>query len=331
LNIDYKDSIKEYSRSLGLEMVGFSRCRIYSELVPYLKKRQDGHTQNEFEDNDINRRTNPFLYLKDGKTVVSIAFPYFHVEDDCHDEGQGYFSKYTLGMDYHAAVSNYLKMICSHIEALGGKAVYFVDSNSLPERYIASISGIGFIGKNNMLITSEYGSYVLLGEIITDLEIEADTPAINSCGSCSLCIEACPTGSLKQDNPNICLSYITQKKELEDSWLSLLGGRLFGCDTCQDPCPYNKAAKKSSLECFKPFDFMCRPELRGIILMSNSEFREKYNRTSCGWRGKVILQRNALMCLFHYDSGAGNRIKEDDLASPKLKDIYNRLLRIYKL
>lgn len=331
MNIDYKDSIKEYSRSLGLEMVGFSRCRTYSELVPYLKKRQDGHIQNEFEDNDINRRINPFLYMKDGKTVVSIAFPYFHIEDDCHDEGQGYFSKYTLGMDYHAAASNYLKMICSHIEALGGKAVYFADRNSLPERYIASLSGIGFIGKNNMLITSEYGSYVFLGEIITDLEIEADTPAVNSCGSCSLCIEACPTGSLKQDNPNICLSYITQKKELEDSWLSLLGGRLSGCDTCQDVCPYNKAAKESSLECFRPFDFMRRPDLNGLIFMSNSEFREKYNKTSCGWRGKVILQRNALICLFHYDSEAGKRIKADDLASPKLKDIYNRLLRIYKL
>jgi len=329
--MDYKDSIKEYSGSLGLEIVGFSKCRIYSELLPYLKKRQDCNTQNEFEDNDINRRVNPFLHMEDGKTIVSIAFPYFHGGDNCAEEGRGYFSKYTRGMDYHAAVSNYLKMVCGHIEALGGKAVCFVDSNSLPERYIASLSGIGFIGKNNMLITRKYGSYVFLGEIITDLEIEADAPAVNPCGSCSRCIDACPTGSLKQDNPNICLSYMTQKKELEDTWLSLLGGRLFGCDTCQDVCPYNKTAKESSLECFRPFDFMCRPDLRGLILMSNSEFRGKYKRTSCGWRGKAILQRNALICLFRYARYAGIGINEEDLASPKLKDIYNRLLRIYKL
>jgi epoxyqueuosine reductase len=331
LNIDCKDSIKEYSRSLGLEIVGFSKCRAYSELGPYLKKRQDDHTQNEFEDNDISKRTNPFLYMEDGKTIVSIAFPYFRGEDKRSGKGKGYFSKYTLGMDYHAAVSSYLKMICSHIEALGGKAVYFVDSNFLPERYIASLSGIGFIGKNNMLITKKYGSYVFLGEIITDLEIEEDTPAVNGCGSCSRCIDVCPTGSLRLDNPNICLSYITQKKELEETWLTRLEGRLFGCDSCQDVCPYNKTAEKSSLECFEPFDFMLTPDLQELALLSNPEFREKYKRTSCGWRGKVILQRNALICLFRYDNDAGNRIKEDDLASPKLKDIYNRLLRIYKL
>ena len=331
MNIDCKDSIKEYSRSLGLEMVGFSKCRAYSELAPYLKKRQDDHTQNEFEDKDISKRLNPFLYMEDGKTIVSIAFPYFRGADKCGGKGEGYFSKYTLGMDYHAAVSNYLKMICRHIEALGGKAAYFADSNSLPERYIASLSGIGFIGKNNMLITQKYGSYVFLGEIITDLEIEEDTPAGNCCGSCSSCIDVCPTGSLKVDNPNICLSYITQKRELEETWLTKLDGRLFGCDTCQDVCPYNKTAEKSSLECFEPLESMCRPDLMRLILMSNAEFREKYKRTSCGWRGKVILQRNALISLFRYDSEAGNRIKEDGLASPKLKDIYNRLLRIYKL
>jgi epoxyqueuosine reductase len=331
LDIDCKDSIKEYSGSLGLELVGFSKCRTYSELVPYLKKRQDRLVQNEFEDNDINRRVNPLLNMENGKTIVSIAFPYFHGEDSCPQEGQGYFSKYTLGMDYHAAVSNYLKMICSHIEALGGKAAYFVDSNSLPERYIASLSGIGFIGKNNMLITRKYGSYVFLGEIITDLEMEEDAPAESCCGSCSRCIDACPTGSLKQDNPNICLSYITQKRVLEDTWLTRLEGRLFGCDTCQDACPFNEGAEKSALECFRPLEFMCSPDIRGLVFMSNALFREKYKRTSCGWRGKAILQRNALISLFLHDSDAGNRIKEDDLASPKLKDIYNRLLRIYKL
>jgi len=209
--------------------------------------------------------------------------------------------------------------------------VHFVDSNSLPERYIASLSGIGFIGKNNMLITRKYGSYVFLGEIITDLEIEEDAPAESCCGSCSCCIEACPTGSLRQSNPNICLSYITQKKELEDSWLELLGGRLFGCDTCQDACPFNKAAERSKLECFRPFDDLCRPDLEKLALMGNAEFRKIYRKASCGWRGKAILQRNALISLFQNVRDVEDRISEDDFASPRLKDIYNRLLRIFKL
>lgn len=329
--MDCKDSIKEYSRSLGLELVGFSRCRTYSELIPYFKGRQDRLAQNEFEDNDINRRVDPLLYMEDGKTIVSIAFPYFHAGENCRAEGRGYFSKYTLGMDYHAAVSDYLKNICGRIEALGGKAVYFVDSNSLPERYIASLSGIGFIGKNNMLITKKYGSYVFLGEIITDLEIEEDAPAESCCGGCSRCVDACPTASLKLDNPNLCLSYITQKKELEDSWLKLLGGRLFGCDTCQDACPFNESAESSNLECFRPLEFMCRPDITGMVLMSNAEFREKYRRTSCGWRGKALLQRNALICLFQSGMDSVRGISVSDFASPMLRDIYNRLLRIFKL
>lgn len=329
--MDCKDSIKEYSRSLGLELVGFSKCRKYSELIPYLEERQDRNVQNEFEDNDINRRVDPFLYMENGKTIVSIAFPYFHGADCCGEGSSGYFSKYTLGMDYHANLSDYLQKICRHIEGLGGSAVYFVDSNSLPERYIASLSGIGFIGKNNMLITRRYGSYVFLGEIITDLELEEDAPAKGGCGSCDLCSEACPTGSLRQNNPNICLSYITQKKELEDSWLKLLGGRLFGCDTCQDICPFNKAAEHSKLECFRPFDYLCRPDLRKLALLSNAEFREEYKKASCGWRGKAVLQRNALISLFQAGRGSDAGIGEEDFASPRLRDIYNRLLRIFKL
>jgi len=329
--MDCKDSIREYARSLGLELVGFSQCRVYSELVSYFRERHDRGVRNEFEESDIDRRVNPFLYMENGKTIISVAFPYFHGETACCSAGGPRFSKYTLGMDYHAAVSDYLGKMCARIQELGGKAEYFVDSNSLPERYIASLSGIGFIGKNNMLITRKYGSYVFLGEIITDLEIEEDAPAQNLCGGCSRCVDACPTGALKGDNPNICLSYITQKKELDDSWLTRLGGRLFGCDTCQDACPFNREAEKSALECFRPFSFMCTPDLEEMVFMSNARFRETYRRTSCGWRGKAILQRNALISLFQLDRAAGSRIKADDFASPVLKDICNRLLRVFKL
>ncbi len=329
--MDCKESIMEYARSLGLELVGFSKCRKYTELISNYNARKDRNVRNEFEEEDIGRRVNPFLYMENGKTIVSVAFPYFHGETDCSGEGKAHFSKYTQGMDYHAAVNHYLEKICARIGELGGKAEHFVDSNSLPERYIASMSGIGFIGKNNMLITRKYGSYVFLGEIITDLEIEEDAPAHNLCGGCSRCVEACPTGSLKQDNPNICLSYIMQKKELEDSWLTRLGGRLFGCDTCQDACPFNWEAERSALECFRPYGFMCNPDPEEIAFMSGSLFRERYRRTSCGWRGKAILQRNALISLFQLEREAADRIRAEDFASPILKDICNRLLRVFKL
>jgi len=328
--MDYKASIKDYCISIGLEVVGFSKCRVYNELTSYLEKRRDGHAQNEFEEKDIDRRINPLLYMEDGKTIVSIAFPYFH-GTECNSESKAFFSKYTLGIDYHRALPEYLKKICAHIENLGGKAEYFVDSNALPERYIAYQGGIGFIGKNNMLITKKYGSYVFLGEIITNLEMEADSPMTTGCGSCSHCIAACPTDSLRKKNPNVCLSYTTQKKELCDECLGLLGGRLFGCDTCQDACPYNSAIEGSPLECFKPYSFMRDVDLEKLILMNNDEFKEKYKKTASGWRGKGILQRNALINLFISNPSAKSIIKEEALPSPKLRDIYNRLLSVFKL
>lgn len=328
--MDYKASIKDYCISLGLEVVGFSKCRIYSELALYLEKRRESHVQNEFEEKDIARRINPFLYMEDGKTIISIAFPYFHGEE-CKGQGKGFFSKYTLGMDYHRVLPGYLEKICSRIEKLGGKAEYFADSNALPERYIAYEGGIGFIGKNNMLITKKYGSYVFLGEIITNLDMEADVPMKNGCGSCGLCLGACPTDSLEKKNPNECLSYITQKKELSDEFMKILDGRLFGCDTCQDVCPYNLAADKSPLECFKPYEFMCDPDLEKLIYMNNYEFREEYKKTASGWRGKGIIQRNALINFFISNPSAKSIIDKEAITSPKLTDIYNRLLSIFKL
>ncbi|MHC1720275.1 MAG: tRNA epoxyqueuosine(34) reductase QueG [Clostridiaceae bacterium] len=328
--MDYKASIKDYCSSMGLEVTGFSKCRIYSELTSCLQERQDNYARNEFEEKDITKRINPLLYMEDGKTVVSIAFPYFHGME-CNSGGKAFFSKYTLGMDYHRALPEYLKKICDHIKSLGGKAEYFTDSNALPERYIAYQSGIGFMGKNNMLITKKYGSYVFLGEIITNLEIETDKPMEIGCGSCSICLDACPTDSLEKKNPNVCLSYITQKKVLCDECLKQLDGRLFGCDTCQDVCPFNSKIEKSPLECFKPYEFMCDVSLEKLILMGNNEFKEKYKKTSSGWRGKGILQRNALINLFISNPNAKSIINAEALNSPKLRDIYNRLLSIFKL
>ena len=106
--------------------------------------------------------------MQEGKTIISIAFPYLH--DGVYNSNG--FSLYTRGLDYHRVVKSYLDKICEFIEKIGGKAMSFVDSNTLPERYIAYLSGIGFIGKNNMLITKKYGSFVFLGEIITDLDID---------------------------------------------------------------------------------------------------------------------------------------------------------------
>lgn len=323
--MNYKNKIKNYCNELGIDTIGTIKCRIFDELTLVLKNRKLNGLENEFEESNLENRINPYKYMENGKTIISIAFPYlFH-----NKINKGvYFSKYTQGKDYHTVVSSYLKKICSYIESLGGKACYFVDSDALPERYIAYLAGIGFIGKNKMLITPKYGSYVFLGEIITDIDMEEDKPKKNLCGECSLCLDSCPTGALKEKNFNICLSYITQKKHIDDKWFEKLGGRIFGCDTCQRVCPFNKDISMSNLNEFKPYGFMSKINLDELIYINNKIFKEKYKLTSSGWRGKNILQRNAIINMMKLNN---LHIDKEKINSPYILDYYNRLLDYFKL
>jgi epoxyqueuosine reductase len=333
----YKDEILMFCQDIGLDTVGFTKCRRFSELIPVFEKRIKFNHQNEFEEQNIDKKINPFLLMAEGKTIISIAFPYLFKESK---ETKSGFSKYTMGEDYHKVVRGYLNRICDFIRNLGGEGIALVDSNPLPERYIAYLCGIGFIGKNNMLITEKYGSFVFLGEIITDLEVDIGDEYIpeeslerlslyEKCENCNRCLKSCPTKAINENtrNPNICLSYITQKKHLEDVWFKNFEGRIFGCDTCQNNCPYNENVDFSCLEEFKPYEFMIEGNINELANIDNSIFREKYSKTSCGWRGKNILQRNALI---NHLEGIKN-IKSGEIKSEYVKEYYNRLLNLFKL
>jgi epoxyqueuosine reductase len=325
MNLDYKNSVISYCERLGLDTIGFTECRKFTELKTYFQDRREKGLENEFEAKEIENRINPFFYMEEGKTIISIAFPYLFNDDFSEDIS---FSKYTQGMDYHFVVAEYLKKICEFIEGLGGKAKYFVDSNSLPERYIAKLCGVGFIGKNNIVITEKYGSYVFLGEIITDIYMEPDKPSENKCGDCDICEKTCPTGAIKGENiPNICLSYITQKKDIEDGWFQKFNGRVFGCDSCQKICPYNIDVSFSQVEEFRPFDFMKEIDIQEIVNIDKRTFKNKYSKSSCGWRGKNVLQRNILINMLSSKRG----IAPGEINSSYVKDYYNRLLWFFKL
>ena len=211
-----KDEIISFCNSLGLDTLGFIKCREFTELKNFFYERKEKGLENEFEEEDVLKRINPFNYMEEGKTIISIAFPYLH-DVNYFDNG---FSVYTRGTDYHRVVKSYLNKICDFIESIGGKALSFVDSNFLPERYIAYLAGVGFIGKNNLIITKKYGSYVFLGEIITNLEIETnernyeEIQSFKECGDCELCYKSCPSKAINpyKKNSNICVSYLTQKK-----------------------------------------------------------------------------------------------------------------------
>lgn len=332
-NMNCKDEIKNFCLNLGLDTIGFCEFRDFNELSEILTLRQENKLENEFENHNIEERIKSSAHMNSGKTIISIAFPYLYEKGIETAVNDLYFSKYALGKEYHHTISSYLEKICDFIETLGGVAIHFVDSNGLPERYIAKLAGVGVIGKNNMLITEKYGSYVFLGEIMTDLSIDKDYEKASRCGECSKCIDSCPTHSLKFDknknNSNICMSYITQKKEIEDVFFDLFKGRIFGCDTCQDVCPLNEGIMTSKIDEFKPFEFMRNVNITEILDMNNNIFHDKYKNSSCGWRGKNILKRNIIINLFSL-----NKIKKITLknnSSPYLNGYYHRLFNYFNL
>lgn len=326
-----KEKIKAFCESIGLDTLGFIPCRRFDELENFYKERYNKGLQNEFEEKDLKKRIAPHHYMKEGKTIISIAFPYYQIEDDA-----GYangFSVYTKRVDYHRVVKKYLDEIIDYLQSLGGQALGFVDSNTLPERYIAYLAGLGFIGRNNMLITPKYGSYVFLGEIITDLEIDCqevrsfeEVSRYKECGSCENCICACPTKSIhkKQINPNICLSYLTQKKELTPQEIKLLKGNVFGCDFCQRPCPYNEQKEKGVLKAFETLAYM-NEEAWVYATMDNAWFKEKISATSCGWRGKNVIRRNAIIRLYEQGIDVSGLRGDSPYINGYIDQLLNRL------
>jgi epoxyqueuosine reductase len=294
-----KEEIISFARDIEIDLIGFCDINFDEGLINFLKEKRELGLLTGFEEENENKRTDIKKIMEDAQTIIAIALPYKTADINTK---QIHISKSSIGLDYHIVLKEKLLKLCNFlIEKYGAKAVSFCDNNPLCEREIARKSGIGFIGKNNSLITKKYGSYVFLGEIITNIYIERDKAVENKCGSCTICLNACPSGALLKPwyiDPRKCISFLTQKKEeLTDSEKKLLGLNIYGCDTCQDVCPYNKTAEYSKIEEFKPFGWEANINPDFILGLTNSEYKRTFKKVSCGWRGKRVLKRNTLIAL----------------------------------
>ena len=179
-----------------------------------------------------------------------------------------------------------------------------VDTGALSDRAVAERAGIGWSAKNTAIITPEFGSYVYLGEMLTNIPFEPSDQLENECGDCTLCIDVCPTGAIVEAgvlNSQRCIAFLTQTKSiLPDEFRSKIGNRLYGCDTCQTVCPKNKGKVNWIHDEFKPNPELAKPLLLPILTMSNREFKEKFGHVSGSWRGKKPIQRNAILALAHF-------------------------------
>lgn len=225
-----------------------------------------------------------------GKSAVVCLFPYFS------GYRNGNLSLYARSRDYHKVIREKLSPVCDFIHSLDSQAEceIFADIGPEVDRKLAYEAGLGFYGKNGMLINDDFGSYFFIGYILYDLDLELDKPLDRTCIGCNKCIESCPGGALGEKfQLEKCASHISQKKgNLTEDEIAILkkSGLIFGCDMCQKVCPHNNITPKPMKEFTEDIiDFLSSSDIENL---SNKEFLSKYKNRAFSWRGKVVLLRN---------------------------------------
>jgi epoxyqueuosine reductase len=270
---NYTQLIKSEAKRLGFLSCGISKAEFLEEEAPRLEKwlNKNMHGEMSYMENHFDKRLDPTLLVPDSKSVVSLLLNYFPAE--IQNEESYKISKYAYGTDYHFVIKDKLKHLLNFIqEEIGevhGRA--FVDSAPVLDKVWAAKSGLGWIGKHSNLLTKQVGSFYFIAEIIIDLELEYDTPITDHCGSCTACIDACPTDAIVDPyvvDGSKCISYFTieLKNEMPSSVKGKLDDWMFGCDICQDVCPWNRFSQSHKEPLFNP-----NPEL---LSKSKKEWEE---------------------------------------------------------
>ena len=226
------------------------------------------------------------------KSAIVCLFPYYVEHKDPSN-----LSRYTWATDYHLVINEYLKKLIEKLQIMNTDAQFSIhcDTSPLADRYMAYLAGLGFYGKNNCFISPKWGSYVVIGTILTTLELEPDTPLTQSCMECNRCITACLGQCLGHDEFKFdtCKSYLTQKKgELtsEEEHIIAKTPLVFGCDVCQEVCPHNKDISTTPIPEFQSVEPYI--DIDELDSLTNKEFKAKYGHRAFSWRGKKILMRN---------------------------------------
>ncbi len=278
-----KDKLKEYAKMLKISDIGVCKARVYDELLEVLKKYDTPFTK------PADKRISPFQFVKNARSVIMCVFNYYTGQMK-----QSNLSSYAYGKDYHGVVKDKLSKLCELLKREYGEfeSYIFCDNSPLCDKHLAYMAGLGVIGENHLLIHPKYGSYVFIGGIVTDLDIEEDKAITDSCDNCGRCKEACPGNVFDNGfDAHKCASYITQKKaELSESEKQILerGGKVWGCDICASVCPHNQGAIITDIEEF----FVISENIKGESLETDEAFIKDLDGRAFTWRGRDVLKRN---------------------------------------
>ncbi|MGX7106685.1 tRNA epoxyqueuosine(34) reductase QueG [Hutsoniella sourekii] len=304
---ELKKLIQDKAHQIGIDKIGFTHAGDFSYMKESLyQQKAMGHTTG-FEHPNIEERIYPDLIFDQPQSIIAIALAYpSRIKDPTENKREvkrGQFARASWGIDYHHILRDKLDQLVDYIQELVPNSRFkaMVDTGELMDGVTAQRAGLGFIGRNGLLITKEYGSWVYLGEIITNIKFEPDPPVDYDCGDCYRCINACPTQALLGDgrmNASICLSYQTQTKDyMPESYRKKISNVIYGCDICQLVCPYNQGKDFHNHPQMEPDPEQVQPPLRPLLTMTNREFKEKYGELAGAWRGKKPIQRNAIIAL----------------------------------
>ncbi|MEC7068654.1 MAG: tRNA epoxyqueuosine(34) reductase QueG [Bacteroidota bacterium] len=258
MNSNYSQLIKKSAKNLGFLSCGISKAEFLEEEAPRFEKwlNEQKHGQMAYMENHYDKRLDPRLLVPGAKSVVSLLLNYY--TDEHQVEGAPKISKYAYGTDYHFVIKEKLKQLFQilqeEIGEINGRV--FVDSAPVMDKAWAGRSGLGWMGKNTNLINKKVGSFFFIAEMILDLKLDYDTPVTDHCGTCTACIDSCPTGALTPYNIDAsrCISYLTieLKDQIPSEFQNKMDDWSFGCDICQDVCPWNRFSKPHNEPLFEP-------------------------------------------------------------------------------
>ena len=302
MNLTEQIKLKAYE--LGIHKVGISKAEALTTEAEHLKVWLNrGHQASmQWMEKNLDKRSDPREIVHGAESVISIAVNYYTPAEHNPTNAEGKISRYAWGDDYHIHVTKRIQLLFDCIKQLAPESEgrYYVDTGPMMDKVWAARAGIGWQGKHTNLITKEFGSWVFLGEIITTLKLEYDAPMEDFCGSCTACIDACPTDAIHEPyivDSHKCISYLTieHRGEIAES----LGGKfdqwIYGCDICQDVCPWNRFQQETEHKEFFPREWNLDPSLDEIAGLSPEDFAARYKNSPIKRTKREGIIRNALV------------------------------------
>jgi len=302
-------SIKQKALDIGFDLVGVSPVDSFPENQFYKEWLARGFAgEMDYMERNREKRENVKNILPNANSIISCGLNYnapYPYSIDENDKRRGWIARYAWGEDYHEIMKEKLTQLEGFVRESTPEEVTsrtYVDTGPVLERVYGKYSGIGWFGKNTCLINQKIGSWIFLGEIITNLELDYDSPVSDRCGTCTMCIDACPTDALREPyilDSNLCISYLTieLKGNVPLELREKMGNNIFGCDICQDVCPWNRRAKESDHPSFLPKEELYYPGLSSLSQLTSDGFRNLFKKSPIKRAKRKGFLRNVMIAV----------------------------------